>query len=693
MTAVFPGASFTTLCILLTGFAMCMASSASAAGNVPAATASELRSAREWGDRRLTKDAGVPFSFFYGRVKSDVLLPEWRGKSTSRRVGSGVRERTRIWRDPKTGLEVRCTATFYSDYPVVEWTVTFKNTGSANTPILEKVHGLDIPVYSTDRMGSKTFGDQILHGLKGDFCTADSYEPFSTRYWPGVRGTFSPPGSGKSCDGPKGWPYFNLQMRGGGTILAIGWPGQWEAQYDSLDELTIQVIAGQQRTHLYLKPGEQIRTPSITLLMWQGADLDRSYNLWRRWYMAHVLPRIKGVPQGPISQIQVEGSEANIADVKAVLAAGIKPDICWRDAGGTGTWYPSATGPYKGGDVWLNTGTWDVDTAKYPKGFKPFSDFVHSKGMQFLLWFEPERAGDPNSYLGAKHPEWLLPGSSHGGILNLGDQHARNWLEDHIDTMIKSQGLDWYREDMNGVGPGPAWRRADAPDRVGITENLYVQGHLAFWDTLRQRNPGLHIDSCASGGRRNDLESMRRAVPLLRSDFQFPDMPGVVEGNQAQTWALSKWLPFQGTGCYFPDLYSLRSFYLPGYGTVGTSAVQKQVYAECARIAPMMMADYYPMTEYSRDANRWIAWQFNRPEQRDGVVQVFRRKECREASLVLKLKGLDAGANYEITDFDKKEKQIVSGQKLMTDGLTVELPAAPASAVILYRITPAAGKR
>ena len=34
---------------------------------------------------------------------------------------------------------------------------------------------------------------------------------------------FAPPSySGKSSDGPNGWPYYNLQVPGGGIILAIG---------------------------------------------------------------------------------------------------------------------------------------------------------------------------------------------------------------------------------------------------------------------------------------------------------------------------------------------------------------------------------------------------------------------------------------------------------------------------------------
>lgn len=37
-----------------------------------------------------------------------------------------------------------------------------------------------------------------------------------------------------------------------------------------------------------------------------------------------------------------------------------------------------------------------------------------------------------------------------------------------------------------------------------------MQGYLAYWDELRRTNPDLFIDSCASGGRRNDLETMRR---------------------------------------------------------------------------------------------------------------------------------------------------------------------------------------
>jgi alpha-galactosidase len=637
---------------------------------------------RHW----LNASSEFPFSFLYDGKASTNFLLNWTAKSSHRRLDASRTEYTRIWTDPATGLQVRCIVIDYADYPAVEWTVYFKDTGLKNTPVLENIQGLDAQFLQDPK------GGFILHGIKGDFCAAESYEPYHLALEPGMIRNFHPPEySGKSCDGPEGWPYYNLQMANKGVILAVGWPGQWATTFARDKEDCLRIQAGQQLARLFLKPGEEIRTPLIAVLFWKGTNVVQSQNLWRRWYLDHSLPRIDGKPQQPVTQIQVEGSMKNTNSINEFLRAGIHPDICWRDAGGSWTWYPSDGGQWKGGDSWLNTGDWIVDPQKYPQGFKPFSDWVHSNKMQFLLWFEPERAGSTNCWLATQHPEWLLPGSSHGGILDLGNPQALSWLINHVDDLIRSQGLDWYREDMNGEGPLKAWRKNDAPDRQGITENLYVQGHLAFWDSLRARHPALHIDSCASGGRRNDLETMRRAVPLLRSDFQFPNMKGVVEGNQGHTYGLSFWLPFQGTGCYIYNSYALRSFYLPLFGTGGIGEggieLQKKAYAEAAKIAPYMMADYHPLTPYSLKLDQWIGWQFNRPEHNDGVVQAFRRPECTDSRITLRLAGLKPAARYEITNEDIPGSAILTGRALMNQGLSIEIKDKPGAAILWYRLS------
>lgn len=467
--------------------------------------------------------------------------------------------------------------------------------------------------------------------------------------------------------------------------VPVGWPGQWASSFtrDATGGLTVK--AGQQLTNCYLKPGEEIRTPLIAILFWQKANVVDAQNLWRHFYLEHIIPFTDGKSQQPTLQIQVGGAEKDTSSVNSFLLAGIKPDICWRDAG----WYPKDNGPYNGDGSWLNTGTWEIDSNRYPETFRPYSDWVHKHGMSFLLWFEPERVGDPDSWLARNHPEWLLPGTSHGALLDEGNAIAREWLINHVDGMIKSQGIDWYREDMNGGGPLPAWRKNDAPDRQGITENRYIQGHLAYWDELKRRNPHLRIDACASGGRRNDLETMKRAVPLLRSDFQWSGMENVIRGNQGQTYGLSLWFPFQGTGVYFYDTYSMRSFYMAGFGMGGLTpenkAAQQQAYAECSEVAPaMLFGDYYPLTPYSVGTYQWIAWQFSRPEEGTGIIQAFRRDSCEEATKTFHLKGLIPDAQYEITNFDTESPAIYKGNELMEEGLKITIGDKPGAAIIKY---------
>jgi alpha-galactosidase len=649
-------------------------------------TREEMAQKNQWVRQNLLTATNLPpFSFMYDGQLSSKILPSWDRAETDKILDKHRTQHVITWTN--NVLQVSCVAVEYKDYPMVEWTVYLKNINPTSpTPILQGIQGLDITL-------SRTTGPEfVLHGNKGDFCTADSYEPFQITLNPSTVTNFSPPSdSGKSCDGPNGWPYYNLQVPGGGTVLAVGWPGQWASSFTRDAGTDLRIQAGQQLTHLFLNPGEEVRTPLIALLFWQGTNVVRAQNIWRHWYIAHEIPRVKGRPASAMTQIQVGGDDFDA--VSNILKTVVKPDVCWRDAGGNHPWYPSSTGPYQGDNSWINTGTWEVDSKKYPHGFKPFSDWIHAQGMAFLLWMEPERVGDPNSWLGATHPEWLLPatGSTVGAILNEGNPAAFNWLTNHVDGLIKSNGIDWYREDMNGGGPLPTWRNNDATNRQGITENLYVQGHLAYWDALVAMNPGLRIDSCASGGRRNDLETMRRAVPLLRSDFQFPSTANVVAGNQCQTYGLSFWLPFQGTGTYLYDSYSFRSFYLAGFGVAGgltpaNTAAWKQAYAECKQIAPIMLyGDYYPLTPYSLADKVWMAWQFDRPEHGDGVVQAFRRGNCDEPTKIFQLNGLDSSAHYKITNFDAKGSIKLSGRELMKHGLTVEITNKPGAVVITYQ--------
>jgi hypothetical protein len=129
---------------------------------------------------------------------------------------------------------------------------------------------------------------------------------------------------------------------------------------------------------------------------------------------------------------------------------------------------------------------------------------------------------------------------------------------------------------------------------------------------------------------------------------------------------------------------------LPSFGMGGLNndnqAAQQQAYSESKQIAPLMVfGDYYPLTPYSLAVDAWIAWQFDSPEVGNGCVQAFRRVNATSNSITLRLQGLDAAKTYQVRNFDQPGTQNVSGQDLMTNGLTVQL-APLGSAIFSYQV-------
>jgi len=357
------------------------------------------------------------------------------------------------------------------------------------------------------------------------------------------------------------------------------------------------------------------------------------------------------------------------------FAEGIDFDVWWQDAG----WYPCD------GVTWPKVGTWEPDPVRFPLGLRELSDLVHEHGKRAMVWFEPERV-HLGTWIADNHPEWVYGGKD-GGLLKLGEPACREWLTDHIDRLLTEQGIDHYRQDFN-IDPLPYWRANDAPDRQGITEIRHVEGYLAYWDELRRRHPDMLIDSCASGGRRNDLETLRRAVPLLRSDWYWSP-----EGQQCLTYGLSLWVPYHGTGViYERDTYWWRSSMVAemsfGPDAAGLDHVDfarlRRMVDEHRRIAPYFLGDFYPLTAYSSGDDTWVAWQFDRPDLHGGVIHVFRRTESIYDSARLKLRDLEPDATYRLTDLDTGETQERNGRELVEQGLRVAPPEAPCAVLIVY---------
>jgi alpha-galactosidase len=251
--------------------------------------------------------------------------------------------------------------------------------------------------------------------------------------------------------------------------------------------------------------------------------------------------------------------------------------------------------------------------------------------------------------------------------------------------MIAEQGLDVYRQDFN-FAPLELWKWRDTKDREGITEIEDVEGYLAFFDELQRRFPSLLIDTCASGGRRNDLETLRRAVPLDRSDYLYEPI-----SQQGHTFGLSLWVPFFGTALNSFDLYTFRSQMAPAI-SLGMNPEQmasgrlalKHLLAQWHEVTDFYYGDFVPLAPYSMDSSAWMAWEFSHPESGTGVVQAFRRDNSPFSAAQFKLRNLEPAARYIVKNLDTSQEVEFSGKQLMEVGLPVSIRDEPGAVIFMY---------
>ena len=837
----------------------------------------------------------LPFSFDYNGQASSEFIQQWEKSWSDDVVGPEITKKVLTLTDPQSGLVVKCDVTVYEKLPVVEWVLTLRNDGTNQTHLIENVLPLDC---GFERDNEDEF---VLHHSNG---SPHSLVRMSdeTDYAP--RETVLPPQSHKKLNSLIGLPasndlpFFNLEWNNRGAVFAIGWPGQWQADFVRDEHRGITLKAGQQDVSFVLEPGEKVRTPRIAMLLWKGGDWLRAQNLWRSWMISHNLPRTADGVLPPFqhnassSAHYIESSGATEENQKMFvdryLDHGITPDYWWIDAG----WYDYT-------DYWLNVGSWNPNKNRFPNGLKPISDYLHQRDMKFILWFTPELVtrgteldlaqkpwllkggaewwmghaliqgeypahvndsgltlmedvaafgtGNPDATATAKQSladgKWHLvtatrfinpdtekselrvfidgelnafavsnnldlmnkndsfgvgrqyqtrgivgeiddvrvydvaldpsqvrslfkqqleikplhhypfnksikdvaggidgemigsgdfrfvPGVNGGDdsalafnndygvkipnsayenytlscwlrmdapqappwgrgdmrLLNFGDPAAVEMVTEYVDSRITSQGVDLYRHD--GIPPLSFWNADDESERRGISEMKHVEGLLGYWDELRRRHPMLRIDICSGGGSRNELETLRRAVPLWRSDYAYE-----TTGMQTLSYGMAMWIPYFGTGINTTDEYTFWSQLAPSNTTTWDVRrddfdfeAARRLLAQRRDVISYYYDDYYPLTKYRTDNDVWMAWQFNRESEDSGVVMAFRRPDSPTSQMQLKLHGLNDKHVYVVTDLEGRLIQRDSGAKLAATGLVLELSEPRSVAICKYR--------
>ena len=633
-------------------------------------------------DELMSDLDSFPLTFTYADTAYKGFAGFTTESETYENLDRGVKS-TLILRHPEIPAAFRLEATVYPQESAYEYVVYITNDGQENTAIFSDL------AFEIEFVGDKP----LISGIKGD-AGGQNYTPYehdlSKRARYSDRSTSGRPSHGT-------FPYYNLSYGNGGTFIAIGWPGTWYANYTyKKSEQTTTLLTGQGEVATYIAPGETLRTPLMGFVEYEGLTPDQQTNAWRHYYIHDVMRKIDGELTPPYRGIGNMSAgmttKKELLMLKAYRANGVTPDVIWMDAG----WYTGANGESV---PWTSTGSLDIDYNRFPDGLSDIGSYAKNTDAMYLLWFEPENMRlNKEAFLAGQtdfKEEWLLgkPGGFLEGLLmDLGNPECREWIYNKICKVIDRSGATGYRQDFNN-DPAPAWAENDAKTegRTGMTENQYVQGYLALWDALIDKY-GLFIDSCASGGGRNDLESMKRGVPLHYTDW-FDGNNEDYDMKGKMTQALFAWFPYFKNESYQISLYKLRMNYAPfcllklpsALNKDNEWALMRQAYAEYDTIRDYFYGDFYALTEWKADSNRWDARMFFIPEEGEGYAFIACQQNASSKTNTIKLKGLDPDQQYTLKDFDGLIDVTADGKTLMEQGITVTVPEQPYAVIVLIK--------
>jgi alpha-galactosidase len=331
--------------------------------------------------------------------------------------------------------------------------------------------------------------------------------------------------SRRGSTGEQNNPWFAIDQNGSndqdhGDVWfgALGWSGSWQISIEQDEAQQIRVTGGPNTFDFgyRLAPGEHLQSPDF----YGGYSHDGiggASRLLHRFEFSSLVPHATNPKLRPVLYNSWEATEFRVdeagQEALAEKAASIGVERFVVDDG----WFGQRSSDHAG------LGDWYVNPLKFPHGLKPLIDKVHSLGMDFGLWVEPEMV-NPDSDLYRKHPDWVLnftgrPRSEGRNqlMLNLARPDVREYVFQFLDKLLNENDIAFLKWDYNRNWSEPGWPAVAPEDQKRVYVD-YVQNLYSILAQLRAKHPRVEIESCSGGGSRVDLGVMRYADQVWPSD-------------------------------------------------------------------------------------------------------------------------------------------------------------------------------
>ena len=599
------------------------------------------------------------------------------------------------------GVKVTLDKKEYSDFDAVEWVLWFENNSNENSGVFSDILDADT-ILPFDIPEPPKAG---YMPVEGNVCVISMRGMVNgTYYWENDKTSATEYGldyeylgkrktrrfanvNARSSDGTM--PFFDITANGCGYMVAIGWTGDWKAEFTKTEN-GVSVKTGLKETGFYLTSGERLRTSSVVIMKY--SDSEDKYNKFRAFIKKYFSHKTNTpTKRDGLMAFELWGgitSEEMIKRINELAKYDIRFEDIWIDAG----WYGNCTKCDEAftGDWSMHTGEWEVNPRVHSDELLEVKRAAENAGMKLMLWFELERAVKGTKIL-AEHPEWFLTCPDDPFvILDYGNPEALEYAFKTLEYYAEKLNLSCYRQDFN-VALTKYFKAYDGENRRGVTEIKHIMGMYELWDRLHERFPELIIDNCSSGGRRIDVETLKRSIAFFRSDYQcnFNANPEVLQTHNSN---ISLYLPYNGcTNKAKSDTYSIRSSFSSSWGGAFYNAVfqsmedadfkwAKKITDEYRHIRHYMSCDFYNPASSVFDPTSWAVWQYHSKDEESGIIMAFRRSNSPFDRMNVSPKGFGIGKAYTFTNLDDNSSFDVK------DNFEIVLPEKRSSVIFEYKI-------
>jgi alpha-galactosidase len=526
--------------------------------------------------------------------------------------------------------------------------------------------------------------------------------------------------SGLYAAGPYGTggfqsPYFILASRNTSEhfVFYLGWSGEWKAEItcDTIlrEMLHVGVGPSSPSPMRMIRSGETIKTPKVHIGYLSG-DLDTVVQASHNHIRRSVIPKSPRMPRPLVTQnsygscgLDALTEESVLGDVE--LAHELGCEVYMMDAG----WFGKGPGERRSQPLYPRfMGDW-VPGSWFPRGLKPIVDSIKKKGMMFGLWIEPEAIG-LESEIYKQHPDWIVkregkpvPHFAERLNIDFSNPEVAVWIESELVRIIRDYGVDVIRFDG-----APMSNHIGERTEAGYTENITWRHYELLYgimERLMVKFPDLLIENCCGGGGRLDLGMLSRSHRTQISDHS--GMPRNLQILNGITLMLPPeyCLVFP----FYPNVRSnlanldsvFRSALFADFCNLGiTKRIEDQhpSYLAMAKryislykkfVAPLLsdcrIYHHTPVVRMEDPKTPYCVWEYVSADAKSAMIGIFKITDAAESCRFV-ARGLDVGKKYRVTFDNSGTTAEVDGYSLMQQGITVNLPCALSSELLILEL-------